>query len=222
MRAVRPFRADRTIGVERSGGRSAANRKMRFEQAKFEASYGVSSQLPPPVRTEIAFAGRSNVGKSSLLNRVFGRKNLARVSAVPGKTATVNFYRVEDVFFVDLPGYGYAKVSQSEKRRWSELIEGYFRGERDVALVLLLIDIRHTPSALDIDMANTLIDAELPFLVVLTKADKLSKTRREERLAAFRTELPCGEEIHMIAVSSETGDGIEQLRSILEEVCGNE
>ena len=191
---------------------------MNFNLAKFVAAYGISSQLPPSEKLEIAFAGRSNVGKSSLINKVFNRKNLARVSAVPGKTATINFYQVEDTFFVDLPGYGYAKVAKSEKHRWSELIEGYFNQNRNVALVLLLIDIRHSPSQLDPDMVEYLVETEYPFLIVFTKADKLSRLQKEKRLEGFRTEIPYGEEIRMIPVSSETGEGIEELRSVLEEV----
>lgn len=191
---------------------------MNFNLAKFVTAYGISSQLPPSEKLEIAFAGRSNVGKSSLINKVFNRKNLARVSAVPGKTATINFYQVEDTFFVDLPGYGYAKVAKSEKHRWSELIEGYFNQNRNVALVLLLIDIRHSPSQLDLDMVEYLVETEYPFLIVFTKADKLSRLQKEKRLEGFRTEIPYGEEIRMIPVSSETGEGIEELRSVLEEV----
>ena len=191
---------------------------MNFNLAKFISAYGVSSQLPPSEKLEIAFAGRSNVGKSSLINKVFNRKGLARVSAVPGKTATINFYGVEDIFFVDLPGYGYAKIAKSEKHRWSELIEGYFNQNRNVALVLLLIDIRHSPSQLDLDMVKYLVETEYPFLIVLTKADKLSKLQKEKRIQGFRAEIPYGEEIHMIPASSETGEGIEELRSVLEEV----
>ena len=191
---------------------------MNFNLAKFVTAYGISSQLPPSEKLEIAFAGRSNVGKSSLINKVFNRKNIARVSAVPGKTATINFYQVEDTFFVDLPGYGYAKVAKSEKHRWSELIEGYFNQNRNVALVLLLIDIRHSPSQLDLDMVEYLVETEYPFLIVFTKADKLSRLQKEKRLEGFRTEIPYGEEIRMIPVSSETGEGIEELRSVLEEV----
>ncbi len=191
---------------------------MNFNLAKFVTAYGISTQLPPSEKLEIAFAGRSNVGKSSLINKVFNRKNLARVSAVPGKTATINFYQVEDTFFVDLPGYGYAKVAKSEKHRWSELIEGYFNQNRNVALVLLLIDIRHSPSQLDLDMVEYLVETEYPFLIVFTKADKLSRMQKEKRLEGFRTEIPYGGEIRMIPVSSETGEGIEELRSVLEEV----
>ena len=192
---------------------------MNFNLARFESAYGVSRQLPASDRLEIAFAGRSNVGKSSLINKLFNRKNLARVSAVPGKTATINFYRVEETIFVDLPGYGYAKVAKSEKHRWSELIEGYFNQGRSVALVVLLIDIRHEPSSLDLDMVRYLIETEYPFIIIFTKADKLSRLQKEKRLEAFRSEIPYGEEIHMLAVSSQTGEGIEQLRSVIEEVA---
>ena len=117
---------------------------MNFNKAEFYASYGKFSQIPPCEGIEIAFVGRSNVGKSTLINKLFNRKNLARVSSVPGKTATINFYKLENIFFADLPGYGYAKVSKSEKQRWSELIEGYLNSDRDFYLVFcLLICVMH-------------------------------------------------------------------------------
>lgn len=192
---------------------------MDFFHAEFSCSYGISTQLPPTDRIEIAFAGRSNVGKSSLINKLLNRKALARVSAVPGKTATINFYDVDKTIFVDLPGYGYAKVSKGEKTRWSELIEGYFAQDRNLQLVVSLIDIRHSPSKLDVDMVNFLIDNELPFIVVLTKADKLSKNQQKERLKALMSELPCAEDITILPVSSEKGDGIEELRSIIADIA---
>ncbi len=195
---------------------------MNFNKAKFLTSYGRMSQMPPSTAVEIAFAGRSNVGKSSLINKLLNRKALARVSAVPGKTVTINFYEVDGAHFVDLPGYGYAKVAKSEKQRWSELMEGYFNADRDLGLVVSLIDMRHPPTGLDVDMVNYLIDRELPFIVVLTKADKLSNKQREERLAAFRTEIPCGDQITMLPVSSEKGDGIEELRELIAEICEEE
>jgi len=196
--------------------------RISFADARFERSFGLSAQLSVSDCPELVFAGRSNVGKSSLLNRLFSRKALARVSSVPGKTATINFYRVGDVRFVDLPGYGYARVARGEKRRWDELIGGYFSQERDVALVVLLLDMRHAPSKDDLTMVNFLIDAEMPFVAALTKSDKLSRTKQEQRLAAFRTELPCGEEITLLPVSSETGDGIEALRDVLCEAVGED
>ena len=125
---------------------------MNINNVVFERSFGVSSQLTPSTMPEIAFAGRSNVGKSSLLNKLFNRKGLAKVSQTPGKTATINFFSCDGVRFVDLPGYGYAKVSKSDKSRWSELIEGYFNQDRDLALVVSLVDIRHEASDLDVNM----------------------------------------------------------------------
>lgn len=192
---------------------------MNYNKAQFLCSYGISSQLPASSHMEIAFAGRSNVGKSTSINKLFNRKGLARVSAVPGKTATINFYRVEDVDFVDLPGYGYAKVAKSEKHRWSELIEGYFAQDRDLRLVIELIDMRHPATALDVQMVEFLIAHELPFIVVLTKYDKLNKTQRAERLRKIREELPCGDQITIIPFSGETGEGVEDVRAIIEELA---
>ncbi len=193
---------------------------MNYNKAEFVTSYGLSSQLPKSDIPEIAFAGRSNVGKSSMINKIFNRKSLARVSAVPGKTATINFYNVEKkVNFVDLPGYGYAKVAKSEKERWSKLIEKYFNDDRNLRLVLSLIDMRHPPTKLDIDMVNYLIECELPFVIILTKADKLNKKQTEERLKNIVKEIPYGEEIKMIPFSSQTGQGVEEIKQIIEELC---
>ncbi len=191
---------------------------MNFNKAEFLTSYGKFSQIPKSDKPEIAFSGRSNVGKSSLINKIFNRKSLARVSATPGKTVTINFYSLENIHIVDLPGYGYAKVAKTEKQRWAGLIEGYLRGERDLALVFQLVDFRHPPTADDIMMINFLIDSEIPFVVVLTKADKLKKTQREERLKSVVTELPCGDQITLIPFSAETGEGVEEIRKIIEEI----
>ncbi|WMJ84105.1 ribosome biogenesis GTP-binding protein YihA/YsxC [Oscillospiraceae bacterium LTW-04] len=191
---------------------------MNYNKVIFERAFGLSSQLVPCDCPEFVFTGRSNAGKSSLLNKLFNRKALARVSSMPGKTATINFYRLDDVRFVDLPGYGYAKVAKGERRRWDELIGGYFAQDRDIALVFLLVDMRHTPSTDDITMANYLIESETPFIVLLTKSDKLNNTKRKERLKAFVDELPCGNEITMLPVSSETGEGIEALRDIIADI----
>lgn len=192
---------------------------MNFNNAKFLTSYGKFSQLPKSDRTEIAFAGRSNVGKSSLINKIFNRKSLARVSATPGKTATINFFELENIYIVDLPGYGYAKVSKSEKQRWSGLIEGYLQSDRQLDLVFQLVDFRHPPTADDILMINFLIDSEIPFVVVLTKADKLKKTQRQNRLESLQTELPCADQITVIPFSTETGEGVEDIRKIIEEIA---
>ncbi|HIT58913.1 MAG TPA: YihA family ribosome biogenesis GTP-binding protein [Candidatus Faeciplasma pullistercoris] len=196
---------------------------MEFQSAEFFASYGRFEQLPKPQKIEIAFAGRSNVGKSSLINRILGRRSLARVSSVPGKTQTINFYTLENIYLVDLPGYGYAKVAKTEKERWRELIGGYFAdAERDLALVFCLVDMRHPPTADDLTMINFLIDSELPFCVVLTKADKLKKTEREKRLEALKSELPMYEQLTVIPFSSVTDEGVERMRSIIEEVSSDD
>ncbi len=192
---------------------------MNYNKAEFHASYGTFSQIPECDRIEIAFAGRSNVGKSTLINKIFNRKNLARVSSVPGKTATINFYRLENVYFADLPGYGYAKVAKSEKRRWAELIEGYLNADRDIRLVFLLIDMRHAPSIDDIHMIEYLVEAELPFVIILTKADKLKTMARAERMKAFEQEIPYFNEIHIIPFSSQTFEGVEDVRNIIEDIA---
>ncbi len=193
--------------------------KLNYNKAEFSASYGKFSQIPAPDRIEIAFAGHSNVGKSTLINRLFNRKNLARVSSVPGKTATINFYGLEHIYFVDLPGYGYAKVAKSEKERWAGLIEGYLGADRDIRLVFMLVDMRHAPTKDDVHMINFLIDTEMPFVLVLTKADKLNKTERAKRMEAFRDEIPCFEDIHCIPFSSQTLEGVEELRKIVEDIA---
>ena len=192
---------------------------MQFNKAEFAAAYGSFSQIPACSRMEIAFAGRSNVGKSTLINKIFNRKNLARVSAVPGKTATINFYQLEHVYFVDLPGYGYAKVAKSEKERWAGLIEGYLNSERDIRLIFLLIDMRHAPSADDLHMIDYLVEAELPFVVILTKADKLKKMAREARMDAFAQEIQYFSELTVIPFSSQTFEGVEQVRQIITELA---
>ncbi len=191
---------------------------MNFNNATFECSYGKPEQLPPSDCPEIAFAGRSNVGKSSMLNKIFNRRHMARVSATPGKTATINFFRVESTRFADLPGYGYAKVSKAEKARWGRLIEGYFHQERDLRLVFLLVDMRHPPTKDDLQMIDFLVESELPFAIALTKPDKLSKKQREERLEALKTELPYADQINCLPFSAATGEGLGEIIEIIEDV----
>lgn len=192
---------------------------MNINLAEFVTSYADYKQMPASDRIEIAFSGRSNVGKSSLINKIFNRKNLARVSSMPGKTATINFYSLENIYIVDLPGYGYANVSKSEKKKWGDLIGNYLSdAERELALVFQLIDIRHPPSKDDLQMIDFLIDSEIPFVVVLTKADKLKPTQRNLRMEAFKTEIPCFEDITCVEFSAITGEGVETIRSIIEEV----
>lgn len=190
---------------------------MKLEKAEFEMAAGVASQLPICDVPEAVFAGRSNVGKSSLINKLLGRKSLARVSSQPGKTATINFYACDGARLVDLPGYGYAKVSRGERERWSSLIEGYFADDsRDLRLVVQLIDARHAPSRDDIMMLDFLEQTGIPTIIALTKIDKLNKTERTQRLAAFPEELECDADM-LIPFSSITGEGAETLRDIITE-----
>lgn len=191
---------------------------MKFINASFETSFGSASQLTESDIPEIVVSGRSNVGKSSLINRLCSRKNLARTSASPGKTATINFFLDEGFRIVDLPGYGYAKVSKTEKNRWNTLISSYFSGDRDIRLVLQLVDIRHAPSVDDINMINFFIDYSFPFIVVFTKSDKLSKRQCEERMEKFKDEIPCFSDITHIITSSEKGEGFDSLKEIIESV----
>lgn len=188
---------------------------MRFDNARFEMACGTFAQLPACTAPEIAFSGRSNVGKSSLLNKLLNRKSLARVSAKPGKTITINFYALDGVRLTDLPGYGYAKVAQSEKKRWAEMMEGYFGSGRDIRLVIQLIDLRHPPSADDLSMLDYLAQMQYPFVIALTKCDKLNKTERAARMEALKGELAAYPEIRKIPFSAVTGEGAEDIRTEL-------
>ena len=190
---------------------------MDFNNVTFDRSFGTSAQLPPSTLPEVSFAGRSNVGKSSLLNKLVNRKNLAHVSQKPGKTATINFFQAGDAYLVDLPGYGYAQVSKTERERWAELIEGYFNQDRNFSLVCSLIDVRHPASALDENMVGFLKEASLPFLIVLTKGDKLSKSKCNQQRAAIRRQLDLSSEVPMVITSSLKGDGMDELRRLIQE-----
>lgn len=190
---------------------------MRFDKIVFDSAYGTSKQLPKSVLPEIVFSGRSNVGKSSLINKIFNRKNLARVSSVPGKTITVNFFKGDGVNFVDLPGYGYAKREQGEKKRWAELMEGYFQSGRNIALVVQLIDMRHAPSADDMLMLDFLRQTETPFMIAFTKCDKLNKTETEARREAFAKELADYADITKVEFSAVKGTGAEEIKAIIQK-----
>ena len=190
---------------------------MNYNKSEFMASYGLSRQLPESDRPEIVFSGRSNVGKSSLINKLCNRKNLARVSATPGKTATINFYRIDTAYFVDLPGYGYAKVSNAERDRWDELINSYFEADRAVCLLVQLLDSRHAPSADDVQMLEYLHYHNIPFVAALTKADKLKKSQLEATKQEFeRICVPYGCK-QVFLTSAENGYGMEELRALLNE-----
>lgn len=190
---------------------------MNYNNARYEKSYGTSAQLEKSDNIEIAFAGRSNVGKSSLINKVFNRKNLARVSSVPGKTVTINFYDCDGIKFVDLPGYGYARVSNDEKKRWSDLMESYFRTQRNIRLVIQLTDMRHSVTPQDLEMMRFLKHNGYNFIVVMTKSDKLNKAETAKRLEEIKTELKEFGEVLCVPFSAISGDGADIIKAAIEK-----
>lgn len=190
---------------------------MDYSKAQFERAYGTFEQLPASTMPEIVFSGRSNVGKSSLINKVFNRKNLARVSSVPGKTITINFYSCgNDAKIVDLPGYGYAKVAKSEKTRWANMMEQYFNSGRDIKLVVQLVDMRHPATADDIMMMEFLEHAGIDYIVVMTKSDKLNKGEYKSRVENSRQELSFVNPENIIPFSSQTGENVDKIKAIIE------
>jgi GTP-binding protein len=197
---------------------------INWNKAQIHSSYGKFPQIPAAGIPEVAFSGRSNVGKSSLINKLLNRKALARVSSKPGKTVTVNFFAVgwlktdstpspSGIYIVDLPGYGYAKTAKSERERFGELTEQYLKSGR-VKLLVQLIDFRHPPTEDDLLMLEFLKASGIPFIVALTKADKLRKKQRDERRALLCNELPY-DDLIIVEFSSETGEGVLELRKII-------
>lgn len=190
---------------------------INYNNIQFETSFGTVSQLKNSEMPEIVFSGRSNVGKSSLINKLFNRKNLARVSSTPGKTITINFFKCGDVRFADLPGYGFAKRSNGEKRRWADLMEHYFASGRNIKLVVQLIDMRHPMTADDVDMINYLEASGFHYIIALTKSDKLNKTEREKRLKEISEEFKVIDDIVLIPFSSQNGEGVSELKAEIEK-----
>ena len=165
---------------------------------------------------QVAFAGRSNVGKSSVINRLLGRKNFARVGAAPGKTTQVNYFKIDSTFYlVDLPGYGYAKVSKAERDRWGKLMENYFADPELMTLGVMIVDVRHKPTADDCTMARWYREAGCPFVVVANKLDKLKKSQIEPNLQVIRDTLELGEGDVLIPFSAEKGTGRQELVSVI-------
>lgn len=187
-----------------------------LQQARFLLSAHTLRQLPPPLVPEIAFAGRSNVGKSSLINRLLGRKDLVKASSKPGKTQSLNFFSLgEALCFVDLPGYGYARVSREQRRFWGELVGGYVEGRQNLACVVVIVDLRHEPKQQDLELVNWLRHLARPCLLVYTKADKLSRSQQERHAAL----LDAGFKIHReerILFSSHTGQGRDALLAAIQ------
>ena len=192
---------------------------MNFQNVEFLISAASPKDFPKNHLPEIAFAGKSNVGKSSVINRLLQRKNFARVGDKPGKTVHVNYFAIDRKYYlVDLPGYGFAKVSQSEKDRWAKLMEDYFAAGR-IDLGVLIVDYRHPPTNNDITMANWFLDSGCPFVVVANKMDKLKKSELVPNLETIRADLNLPETCPVIPFSAEKGDGREELvRHILRAV----
>ena len=194
---------------------------INYNLAHFVASYGKASQIPPSTCPEVSFVGRSNVGKSSIMNKLFGRKGLVKVSSTPGKTANINFFEADGIHFVDLPGYGFAQRSKAERDRWAVLIGDFLESERSFNLVVSLVDIRHDPSKLDFEMVDYLRENEFNFVVALTKADKLSRAQQARQLASIRKQLELPAE-QIFVTSSQTGAGIDKLKRRIAEHCLDE
>ena len=194
---------------------------MNFHNVEFLISAASTKDFPQNRLPEIAFAGKSNVGKSSVINRILNRKNFARVGEKPGKTIHVNYFTIDkSCYFVDLPGYGYAKVSQKEKDRWGKLMEDYFAANR-IDLGVLIVDHRHAPTNNDITMAQWFIQSGCPFVVVANKLDKLKKSEIQPNLATIREDLELPEGTQIISFSAEKGDGKDELvKRILDAVHG--
>lgn len=192
---------------------------MNLHNVDFLISAAATKDFPKERLPEIAFAGKSNVGKSSVINRLLMRKNFARVGEKPGKTIHVNYFTVDrKCYFVDLPGYGFAKVSQAEKARWGKLMEDYFAADR-INLGIMIVDARHAPTNNDITMARWFLDSGCPFVVVANKLDKVKKSQLLSNLATIREDLELPEECPVIPFSAEKGDGREELlRMILNAV----
>ena len=194
---------------------------MNLNNVEFLISAANSRDFPKSRLPEIAFAGKSNVGKSSVINRILNRKNLARVGEKPGKTIHVNYFTVDNkCYFVDLPGYGYAKVSQAEKERWSKLMETYFAADR-IDLGVMIVDARHAPTNNDITMAQWFIGSNCPFVVVANKLDKVKKSQVEDNLSIIRQDLELPDTCNIIPFSAEKGTGREELIRHILAVTGD-
>lgn len=195
---------------------------MIIKSAELETVCGITSKLPVNELPEIAFAGKSNVGKSSLINALMNRKSLARTSSQPGKTQTINYYNVnKEIYFVDLPGYGYAKVSKTEKEKWGKMIERYLNTSAQLKKVYLLIDIRHEPNANDKQMYDWVIDSGYEPVIIATKLDKINRSQKDKHLKMLREGLKLRKGTLIIPFSAETKQGREEIYEDIEKIFEN-
>lgn len=196
---------------------------MVIKQVSLETVCGYTSKLPENTKPEIAFAGKSNVGKSSLINALMNRKSLARTSGQPGKTQTINFYNVNDeLYLTDLPGYGFAKVSEAEKQKWGEMIENYLHTSRQLRAVFLLIDIRHDPSANDKMMYEWMVYQGFHPIIIATKSDKIKRSQLQKQLKAIRTGLDAEPGTVIIPFSAQTKQGRAEIWELTEQILNGE
>ncbi len=196
---------------------------MKIKSAELETVIGITSKLPDNSLPEIAFAGKSNVGKSSLINALLNRKSLARTSQNPGKTQTINFYNINKNFYlVDLPGYGYAKVSAEIREKWGKMIERYLETSKQLKRVFLLIDIRHEPSGNDVMMYDWVLSKGFEPIIICTKADKISRGAIQKNLKIIREKLKCRPGTVMIPFSATEKTGKDEILNLMEEILGLE
>ena len=196
---------------------------MIIKSVSLETVCGITSKLPDNKYPEIAFAGKSNVGKSSLINTILNRKNLARTSSQPGKTQTINFYNLnEELYLVDLPGYGYAKVSAETKEKWGKMVERYLVTSKQLRAVFLLIDIRHEPSANDVGMYNWILDKGYEPIIILTKLDKINRSQLQKQVKIIREKLQASKATIMIPFSAVTKQGKDEIHEIMSAVISGE
>ncbi|MBP5623562.1 MAG: YihA family ribosome biogenesis GTP-binding protein [Lachnospiraceae bacterium] len=196
---------------------------MIIKSVSLETVCGITSKLPDNKYPEIAFAGKSNVGKSSLINTILNRKNLARTSSQPGKTQTINFYNLnEELYLVDLPGYGYAKVSAETKEKWGKMVERYLVTSKQLRAVFLLIDIRHEPSANDVGMYNWILDKGYEPIIILTKLDKINRSQLQKQVKIIREKLQASKATIMIPFSAVTKQGKDEIHEIMTAVISGE
>ena len=194
---------------------------INFNKAEFVLSAVKPSAFIRDGRPQVTFAGRSNVGKSSVINRLLNRKNFARVGATPGKTTQINYFCIDGkIYFTDLPGYGYAKVSKDERDRWGRLMENYFAEDGLIALGILIVDARHKPTADDVTMCDYFRGTDCPMVVVATKLDKLTKSEIEPNLALIRQTLTLDDSVIMVPFSAEKGTGKTELLAAIGQFCG--
>lgn len=194
---------------------------MIIRNLELETVCGITSTLPENTLPEIAFAGKSNVGKSSLINGLMNRKSFARTSATPGKTQTINFYNInQELYLVDLPGYGYAKVSEQEKKKWGQMIERYLHQSKQLRAVFLLIDIRHAPSANDKMMYDWILSQGYHPIIIATKLDKLKRSQVQKQIKVVRQGLGLSKDSILIPFSAVTKQGRDEIWDLAEEICG--